>query len=242
MGASGWEERWMKWCTHHSWCLPHKSAGALLWSGIASVDQISATICVQKTRPADDQGFSISAFFLPWWHAHIPRWASATDHQDQLVEECLREHETLFPHMDWPPQSSELKPIVNLFHALEKTLRCSPTLPSSIQERCEKWMQLWTEVNAVTSISLSEQCTKSVPNLRSGTIPVVLTTFRMIVVITPLHKRSYFKETDWRAFVFVQKSKDDSVVRKCENKVPRVAVWTFIRAQCDMNLRTNTHR
>ena len=43
-----------------------------------------------------------------------------------------------------------LNPTENLWDVLAKTLLSGPTLPSSLKELGEKWMQLWMDTNVVT--------------------------------------------------------------------------------------------
>ena len=69
---------------------------------------------------------------------------NARIHGSQTVKERFREPET------------DLNPAENLWDVLERTLHGGPTLPSSIQDLAEKFIELWTEVNVVTLHKLIE--------------------------------------------------------------------------------------
>lgn len=56
--------------------------------------------------------------------------------------------------MDWPPQSTDLKPIANVWDVMEKTF--DPTFPLSIQNLGKKCIQLWMGINVVTLQKLIE--------------------------------------------------------------------------------------
>lgn len=61
-----------------------------------------------------------------------------------------------FSSMDWPPQSPDLNPTESLWDMLKKALRGGHTLPSSVQDPGERFMQNWMEINLLTLQKLTD--------------------------------------------------------------------------------------
>ena len=117
---------------------------------IQLVRSMFSKVMSPKWRSADylnilnDQVFP-SIFFFPDGSG-IFQDDIATIYQAQTVKkkkkkvvQGFRVHETSFSHM--VSQSPDLNPSKNLWDVLEKALHSCPTLPSSIQDLGEKWMQ-----------------------------------------------------------------------------------------------------
>lgn len=109
------------WTSHpatHAWCLLYCLWGsAVIWGWCSWSGLVSATVWVQRMKSADYiywmTRLFINGFF---WHWHIIRWQC---HQAHTVKEGFRKHETLFSHMDWTQQSTNLNPIKDLWDGLE---------------------------------------------------------------------------------------------------------------------------
>lgn len=87
-------------------------------------------------------------------------------------------------YTDWTSQGSVHNPIGNLWDILEKTLNSSLTLPSSIQDLCEKLMQLWTGINAVTAETYwNDNITNVIHNQRQSNWILECVTLNLFIFI-----------------------------------------------------------
>jgi hypothetical protein len=58
--------------------------------------------------------------------------------------------------MMWPPQSTDLKPVENLCDGLERKLRDSSPLPSTLDDLGQKLFKRWTDLRIDTMQKLVE--------------------------------------------------------------------------------------
>ena len=71
---------------------------------------------------------------------------NARIHRAKIVQNWYSANDETFEHMTWPPQSPDLNPIENLRDELERNLRSSSPLPSTVASLGERLLQLWPKI------------------------------------------------------------------------------------------------
>ena len=129
MGASGQEERQLKCCTHHAWCLPYKPVGAVYDLGLQQVVRSRFSNAMQ---PKNEVSWIYWMTRLFHQHGHVPRWQC----QDSSGSNCERAVQGTW---DWPPQSPDLNPTENLWNATRSWWKIDATLDGNkCWKRCHR--------------------------------------------------------------------------------------------------------
>lgn len=130
--------------------------GCFTWSGLGS-----ATLCSNKMKSQDylnvlnDLVIPSMQFFFPQNTGSFQD-DNAKIHRANCVKDWFTEFSDMFLHMDWPPQSPDLNPIEWLWDVLEKSLRSSPNLPTSLAELGDTLLKKWTGITVDTLHNLVE--------------------------------------------------------------------------------------